>query len=364
MLGIGLNVTTDVVSARAGRDGHLAAARRGRDDPGPGARTRSSRRSTAWLGAPRRAVLAAWRERDALKGERVRWAGRRGRRRRHRRLRRPAGRDPRRPRHTRRRRGAPAALIRATASATSFPSTTPAGSRRSPLAARNVNVERAAHRAPPGSSGPRGGRTSARRDVGTRRRRDRRGCAPEHGGAGRAHGRPAGTAPAPARRRGAATPPPASPPAPGSPRAISQNTTPETQPADRGAVLLWRVEPQVDEVPAEHEEQHARDRRPADPRAVRPVRHRRVQPCEQEHGDDPAEQQRDLPRRALVSDLVGAAARADTAALDHQVAHAEVDRRDARRHAGGCDGGAQPRARLGGARPVDPHRGRVVRVRP
>jgi len=28
-----------------------------------------------WLGAPHDAVLAAWRERDALKGERVRWSG-------------------------------------------------------------------------------------------------------------------------------------------------------------------------------------------------------------------------------------------------------------------------------------------------
>ena len=75
VLGVGLNVTHRGLPARAGRHRHLASA-------WP-ASTRSPEHVlddllaslATWLGAPPARVLEAWRERDALRGQRVRWAG-------------------------------------------------------------------------------------------------------------------------------------------------------------------------------------------------------------------------------------------------------------------------------------------------
>lgn len=74
VLGIGLNVTTDAFPDElAATATSLRLA---------GVRTAPAQVLDAlldalarWLGAPRDAVLAAWRQRDALKAERVRWSG-------------------------------------------------------------------------------------------------------------------------------------------------------------------------------------------------------------------------------------------------------------------------------------------------
>ena len=74
MLGIGLNVTTEAFPPE------LAETATSLRLAGIDATTDSVLDSLVdsldeWLEAPGEAVLAAWRERDALRGERVRWEG-------------------------------------------------------------------------------------------------------------------------------------------------------------------------------------------------------------------------------------------------------------------------------------------------
>ncbi len=73
VLGIGLNVTTDSFPAE------LAETATSLRNAGLALTTEAVlqellRSLDKWLRAPREAVLAAWRSRDALKGERVRWS--------------------------------------------------------------------------------------------------------------------------------------------------------------------------------------------------------------------------------------------------------------------------------------------------
>ena len=74
VLGVGLNVTTESFPpelAETATSLKLAGI-----DTTPGQVLEELLPSLdAWLGAPPDAVLPAWRDRDALKGERVRWAG-------------------------------------------------------------------------------------------------------------------------------------------------------------------------------------------------------------------------------------------------------------------------------------------------
>jgi BirA family transcriptional regulator, biotin operon repressor / biotin---[acetyl-CoA-carboxylase] ligase len=74
VLGVGVNVTTrefppEIAATAASL--HLAGIDVSRDDVLEGL----VRSLSAWLAAPPGAVLAAWRSRDALKGEPVRWSG-------------------------------------------------------------------------------------------------------------------------------------------------------------------------------------------------------------------------------------------------------------------------------------------------
>jgi BirA family biotin operon repressor/biotin-[acetyl-CoA-carboxylase] ligase len=74
VLGIGLNVTTDSFPpalAETATSLHLAGVE---TDVEPVMRALLESLDRR-LGAPAREILAAWRERDALRGERVRWAG-------------------------------------------------------------------------------------------------------------------------------------------------------------------------------------------------------------------------------------------------------------------------------------------------
>jgi len=74
VLGIGLNVTTKEFPpelAETATSLHLAGIDAGRDQ----VLAELLRSLSEWLGAPPDAVLSAWRSRDALKGERVRWSG-------------------------------------------------------------------------------------------------------------------------------------------------------------------------------------------------------------------------------------------------------------------------------------------------
>jgi BirA family biotin operon repressor/biotin-[acetyl-CoA-carboxylase] ligase len=66
VLGIGLNVSA--------HPPELPATSLGEEDPEP-VLARLLRALETWLERPQREVLAAWRERDALAGESVRWAG-------------------------------------------------------------------------------------------------------------------------------------------------------------------------------------------------------------------------------------------------------------------------------------------------
>jgi BirA family transcriptional regulator, biotin operon repressor / biotin---[acetyl-CoA-carboxylase] ligase len=74
VLGLGVNVTTTAFPdeiAETATSLHLSGT-----DVAPDRVLADLLRSLSeWLGAPPDAVLSAWRERDALKGERVRWSG-------------------------------------------------------------------------------------------------------------------------------------------------------------------------------------------------------------------------------------------------------------------------------------------------
>ena len=72
VLGIGLNVSTERVPGRAGRVGHVAASG-GRLTQHRGRARRRSRVARRMARRSARACADAWRKRDALKGERVRW---------------------------------------------------------------------------------------------------------------------------------------------------------------------------------------------------------------------------------------------------------------------------------------------------
>jgi BirA family transcriptional regulator, biotin operon repressor / biotin---[acetyl-CoA-carboxylase] ligase len=74
VLGVGLNVTTESFPpelAETATSLKLAGVETTPDQ----VLERLLASLAEWLGAPREAVLAAWRDRDALKGERVRWTG-------------------------------------------------------------------------------------------------------------------------------------------------------------------------------------------------------------------------------------------------------------------------------------------------
>jgi BirA family transcriptional regulator, biotin operon repressor / biotin---[acetyl-CoA-carboxylase] ligase len=73
VLGVGLNVTTD---AFPGELAETATSLRlaGIETTPERVLSRLLASLAEWLRAPRDSVLAAWRERDALKGERIRWA--------------------------------------------------------------------------------------------------------------------------------------------------------------------------------------------------------------------------------------------------------------------------------------------------
>ena len=74
VLGVGLNVTTLAFPAELAES--ATSLRLAGIDSDPEAVLAAVLRSLdAWLGAPPARVFEAWRERDALKGERVRWAG-------------------------------------------------------------------------------------------------------------------------------------------------------------------------------------------------------------------------------------------------------------------------------------------------
>jgi BirA family biotin operon repressor/biotin-[acetyl-CoA-carboxylase] ligase len=74
VLGVGLNVTTESFPRELAET--ATSLRLSGVETTPGQVLERLLASLAeWLGAPREAVLAAWRDRDALKGERVRWAG-------------------------------------------------------------------------------------------------------------------------------------------------------------------------------------------------------------------------------------------------------------------------------------------------
>jgi BirA family biotin operon repressor/biotin-[acetyl-CoA-carboxylase] ligase len=73
VLGVGLNVTPESFPAELAETAtslRLAGVEASPAEVLPDLLEALSR----WLGAPREAVLAAWRERDALRGERVRWS--------------------------------------------------------------------------------------------------------------------------------------------------------------------------------------------------------------------------------------------------------------------------------------------------
>ena len=75
MLGIGLNVLDGDEFPPELRETATSLRRRGLDARlEDGARPRCSTALDRWLDAPAAEVLAAWRERDALRGQEVRWA--------------------------------------------------------------------------------------------------------------------------------------------------------------------------------------------------------------------------------------------------------------------------------------------------
>ena len=111
VLGIGLNVTHRTLPRRTGRVSDVVATA-GIEESSEAVLAGLVRSLDTWLGAPPTHVLEAWRDRDALKGQRVRWTGGEG----------VAdgiddsgalrGSDLNRVRDPRRRRGPPAALAR------------------------------------------------------------------------------------------------------------------------------------------------------------------------------------------------------------------------------------------------------------
>jgi BirA family biotin operon repressor/biotin-[acetyl-CoA-carboxylase] ligase len=77
VLGVGLNVTTESFPPELADT--ATSLRLGGSDTTPAQMLTALLTSlTKWLPASHDAVLAAWRERDALKGERVRWSGGQG----------------------------------------------------------------------------------------------------------------------------------------------------------------------------------------------------------------------------------------------------------------------------------------------
>ena len=74
VLGIGLNVTTDAFPAELA-DTATSLRLAGADTTPEAVLSDLLASLSRWLDAPRDSVLAAWRSRDALKGERVRWSG-------------------------------------------------------------------------------------------------------------------------------------------------------------------------------------------------------------------------------------------------------------------------------------------------
>lgn len=74
VLGVGLNVTTERFPSELAESA-TSLRLAGIDEETETVLTRLLRSLDEWLGAPRARVLDAWRSLDALKGERVRWAG-------------------------------------------------------------------------------------------------------------------------------------------------------------------------------------------------------------------------------------------------------------------------------------------------
>jgi BirA family biotin operon repressor/biotin-[acetyl-CoA-carboxylase] ligase len=74
VLGIGLNVTTDAFPPELA-DTATSLRLAGADTTTEAALGHLVATLARWLDAPPHAVLAAWRSRDALRGERVRWSG-------------------------------------------------------------------------------------------------------------------------------------------------------------------------------------------------------------------------------------------------------------------------------------------------
>jgi BirA family transcriptional regulator, biotin operon repressor / biotin---[acetyl-CoA-carboxylase] ligase len=74
VLGLGLNVTTDDFPPELAETA-TSLRLSGVETAGEQVLEDLVRSLTEWLDAPRHEVLAAWRARDALKGERVRWSG-------------------------------------------------------------------------------------------------------------------------------------------------------------------------------------------------------------------------------------------------------------------------------------------------
>ena len=74
MLGIGLNVTTRDVPGRSWPRSATSLRLAGVDADTEPVLDDLLASLDGWLGAPPARVLEAWRSRDALKGERVRWA--------------------------------------------------------------------------------------------------------------------------------------------------------------------------------------------------------------------------------------------------------------------------------------------------
>jgi len=74
VLGIGLNVTTDAFPPELA-DTATSLRLAGADTTTEAALGHLVATLARWLAAPPHAVLAAWRSRDALRGERVRWSG-------------------------------------------------------------------------------------------------------------------------------------------------------------------------------------------------------------------------------------------------------------------------------------------------